>query len=132
MNYKDALAQSADTTASDEVLFNDVTENIAANFQHKETLFFDYNFQPLLPQKYSQEGPFLSAGDVNGDGLEDFFIGGAFKQSGKIFLQQRNGTFIGKDLVSGTKYEEDMQSVFFDADGDKDPDLLILHFILFL
>lgn len=72
MNYKDALAQSADTTASDEVIFNDVTENIAANFQHKETLFFDYNFQPLLPQKYSQEGPFLSAGDVNGDGLEDF------------------------------------------------------------
>lgn len=40
-------------------------------------------------------------------------------------MQQRNGTFIGKGLGSGTKYEEDMQGVFFDADGNKDPDLLI-------
>src|SRR5204863_2791694 len=62
---------------------------------------------------------------MNGDGLEDFFIGGAFKQSGKIFLQQKDGTFSSKDLVSGTKNEEDMQSILFDADGDKDLDLLI-------
>src|SRR5204862_344449 len=45
--------------------------------------------------------------------------------SGKVFLQQRNGTFIGKDLVTGTKNEEDMQSVLFDADGDGDLDMMI-------
>ncbi len=67
----------------------------------------------------------MSTGDMNGDGLEDFFIGGAFNQSGKIFLQQKDGTFKGKDLVTGTKYEEDMQSVLFDANGDGYPDLLI-------
>ena len=79
----------------------------------------------MVRQKYSQEGPFISIGDMNGDGLEDFFIGGAFKQSGKIFLQQKDGTFKGKDLLAGTKYEEDMQSVLFDANGDGYSDLLI-------
>ena len=102
-----------------------ITKNVKTDFQHKETFFFDYAFQPLIPQKYSQEGPFISTGDMNGDGLEDFFIGGAFKQSGKIFLQQKDGTFKSKDLVTGTKYEEDMQSVLFDANGDGYPDLLI-------
>ncbi len=124
INHLDAVEQSIISLPATHPLFTEVTDDIKANFQHKETLFFDYNFQPLLPQKYSQEGPFISTADVNGDGLEDFFIGGAFKQSGKLFIQQ-GGTFAGKDLSGGTNYEEDMQSIFFDADGDNDPDLLI-------
>ena len=96
------------------------------DFHHKETFFFDYAFQPLIQQKYSQEGPFISTGDMNGDGREDFFIGGAYKQSGKVFLQNANRTFSGKDLLTGTKNEEDMQSVLFDADGDGDLDWLVV------
>ena len=107
-------------------LFVDVTRRLKTDFQHKETFFFDYQFQPLILQKYSQEGPFISTGDLNGDGLEDFFIGGAFKQSGKLFFQNKNGSFAGRELVSGAKYEEDMQSVIFDANGDSHPDLLVL------
>ncbi|GGB20810.1 hypothetical protein GCM10011511_50710 [Puia dinghuensis] len=114
------------TTAASAQLFTDVTSSLGAGFRHRESYFFDYAFQPLLPQQYSQEGPFISIGDVNGDGLPDFFVGGAFKQSGKLFLQQPDGSFIGKDLVTGVKYEEDMQSYFFDADGDKDLDLLVV------
>ncbi|MEO8108624.1 MAG: VCBS repeat-containing protein [Ginsengibacter sp.] len=125
VDYKNATELSQQLQPLSDSLFDEVTEKIKVDFTHKETLFFDYNFQPLLPQKFSQEGPFISKADVNGDGLEDFFIAGAFKQSGKIFLQQHNGTFSSKDLVTGTKYEEDMQSIFFDADGDKDLDLLI-------
>ena len=107
-------------------LFVDATRQLRTDFQHHETFFFDYQFQPLILQKYSQEGPFITTGDLNGDGLEDFFIGGAFKQSGKVFLQNRDGTFTGRDLVTGNKYEEDMQSIIFDANGDKKPDLLVL------
>ncbi len=125
VNYKDAGLTYQEAKPTTDSFFNDVTENIKANFQHKETFFFDYGFQPLIQQKYSQEGPFLSTGDLNGDGLEDFFIGGAFKQSGKIFLQQKDGTFNSNDLVTGTKYEEDMQSIIFDANGDGYPDLFI-------
>lgn len=109
-----------------EPLFVDATARLGTAFQHHETFFFDYQFQPLILQKYSQEGPFISTGDLNGDGLEDFFIGGAFKQSGKVFLQNRDGSFTGRELVTGNKYEEDMQSVIFDANGDKNPDLLVL------
>jgi hypothetical protein len=107
-------------------LFTDAATLLGAGFHHRETYFFDYAFQPLLPQQYSQEGPFISIADCNGDSRPDFFVGGAFKQSGKIFLQQPDGSFKGTDLVSGLKYEEDMQSAFFDADGDGDPDLLVV------
>jgi hypothetical protein len=125
VNYKDADIKYNEVKPITDSFFSDVTETIKADFQHKETFFFDYGFQPLIQQKYSQEGPFISTGDLNGDGLEDFFIGGAFKQPGKIFLQQKDGTFNSKDLVTGTKYEEDMQSVMFDANGDGYPDLLV-------
>jgi hypothetical protein len=107
-------------------LFREVTEPLKLSFRHKETMFFDYQFQPLLQQKYSQEGPFISVADVDKDGHDDFFIGGAFRQSGRIYHQNPNGTFTGKDLVGGPKYEEDMQSVWFDADGDGYPDLLVV------
>ena len=109
----------------DDRLFMPISGSDGIEFKHNETFFNDYRFQRLLPQKYSQSGPFISAEDINGDGLLDFFIGGAFKQRGKIFIQQPGGKFLNKDLVAGNKYEEDMGSVFFDANGDKYPDLFV-------
>ena len=106
-------------------LFRDITKDAHLDFRHKETLFFDYQFQPLLLQKYSQEGPFISVADADRDGRDDFFIGGAFRQPGKFYHQNRDGSFTGKDLVGVPKYEEDLQSVWFDADGDGYPDLLV-------
>ena len=105
--------------------FIDITDSLQVDFKHQENFFNDFAFNPLLPQKYSQLGPFISTGDMNGDGLTDFFIGGAFKQSGVICLQQKNGTFLSKGLVNGPKYEEDMQSVLVDVDGDHDLDLIV-------
>jgi hypothetical protein len=125
VNYKDANAISPAVIPATGSLFEEEAQKLNIDFRHKETPFWDYGFQTAIQQKYSQEGPFLTTGDMNGDGLEDFFVGGAFKQSGKLFLQQNDGTFRSKDLVSGTKNEEDMQSILFDADGDKDLDLLI-------
>lgn len=107
---------------SNEQLFE---ETQAPVFRHTETFFNDYSIQRLLPQKYSQLGPFISSADVNRDGLMDFFIGGAFNQSGEVFLQQKDGTFEGEALITGKKESEDMGSFFFDANEDGYPDLLI-------
>jgi hypothetical protein len=125
LNYTNAPLQYRPAKPLAGAFFTDETKNIKTDFEHKEISFYDYAFQPLIYQKYSQEGPFISTGDMNGDGLEDFFIGGAFKQPGKIFLQQKDSTFKSTDLVAGTKYEEDMQSILFDANGDGYSDLLI-------
>lgn len=107
-------------------LFIDITDSLQVNFRQQESFFNDFSFTPLLPQKYSQLGPFISTGDMNGDGLTDFFIGGAFRQSGEVCLQQKNGTFLSTPLVNGPKYEEDMQSILVDVDGDHDPDLIVV------
>jgi hypothetical protein len=109
----------------DNKLFQETTDALDVNFRHKESSYFDFGFQRALPQKYSQLGPPLACGDVNGDGLTDFFVGGAAYQTGKIFIQEANGNFIARDLQTGIKNEEDLGAIFFDADGDKDLDLLV-------
>jgi hypothetical protein len=95
-------------------------------FKHHETHYADFKIQPLLPHKISQEGPGISVGDVDGDGLEDLFIGGAFNQPGAFFIQQRNGKFKQKDFSQKLKYEEDTGALLFDADGDRDLDLYVV------
>jgi len=96
------------------------------SFQHQEQHYADFKIQPLIPHKFSQSGPGMAIGDVNGDQLEDFYIGGAFNQQGEIFLQQPDGTFISHKLAESPAYEEDMGSLLFDADMDGDLDLYVV------
>lgn len=116
---------SPDTTTSrpPSILFTEISS--ALPYRHKETEFNDFGVQRLLPQKYSQLGPYIATGDINGDGLEDFFIGGGFNASGKIFVQQKNGSFVSRNLIDSTKLEEDLDCLFFDADNDQDLDLVV-------
>jgi hypothetical protein len=106
-------------------IFNDVTASVNALYKHNDFIFNDYAEQRLLPQKYSQLGPFISTGDINKDGKTDFYIGGGFNSNGKIFTQANNGSFTGKDFIPTSKFTEDEGSALFDADGDGDLDLLV-------
>jgi enediyne biosynthesis protein E4 len=124
VQYKDASPVVA-TEEKDNTLFDDITNQSGIDFKHTESQNFDFGYHQPLPQKYSQLGPCIATGDVNGDGLEDFFAGGAANQSGKIFIQKADGSFIATNLVEGNKPEEDLGAVLFDADGDKDLDLLV-------
>ncbi len=100
--------------------------NIA--FTHKENVFDDFNRERLIPHKLSNLGPYISKGDVNGDGLEDFFVGGAANSSGALFVQDKNGNFQNQSNSTweADKIHEDMESVFFDAEGDGDLDLYVV------
>ncbi|HEX5170777.1 MAG TPA: FG-GAP-like repeat-containing protein, partial [Cyclobacteriaceae bacterium] len=88
----------------------------------QEAEYADYKYgQPTLPHKFSQQGPRLAVGDVNGDGLDDFVIGGPAHQAAKIFYQTHSGTFAMDSLP--VKESEDVGVLLFDADGDEDLDL---------
>ena len=95
-------------------------------YRHKENPFIDFDHEPLLPHKISQEGPGIAVGDVNQDGLEDLFVGGALLRSGKIFLQKKNGAFESRDLTQTDIESEDMGCLLFDADQDNDLDLYVV------
>jgi hypothetical protein len=109
-------------------LLVDVSATTGLVYRNEETDFVDFNVQKLLPHKLSQYGPSLSAADIDGNGTDDIFSGGAKGRSGKFFLQDKNGKFTVRDLLPATarKSEEDMGSLLFDADNDGDADLYIV------
>ena len=107
------------------VLFS--IDSSAISFRHIENEFNDFTVQSLLPGYLSRQGPCMAMADVNKDGKEDLFIGGAKGQSAQLFLQTSKGTFVAKvqpsfatDAVS-----EDVAAAFFDADNDGDTDLYV-------
>ncbi|ULQ53276.1 VCBS repeat-containing protein [Flavihumibacter fluvii] len=126
LNYANSGMPGKQVRVESGIVFNTANHTYGINFQHKETPYTDFNIQPLLPHKFSQSGAGIAVGDINGDGLEDFFAGGAYNQSGQVFMQQANGGFKAKALVEGKKPEEDMGVLLFDADNDKDLDLYIV------
>ncbi|QHT66555.1 VCBS repeat-containing protein [Rhodocytophaga rosea] len=103
-------------------------ENTTIDFTHQEENFIDFKIQRLLPHALSAQGPHIAQGDVNGDGREDLFICGARGQESQFFIQSADATFkalpqpdLAKDATA-----EDTDASFFDADGDKDVDLLVV------
>jgi enediyne biosynthesis protein E4 len=109
-------------------LFKEITPSvIKGDINHKENNFIDFDVERLLPKMLSTEGPKLAVGDVNGDGLEDFFMGSAAGDTGKLFIQQPSGNFVQSPQFAFMQ-DKDYESIgaeLFDADNDGDLDLLV-------
>ncbi|MBS1577004.1 MAG: VCBS repeat-containing protein, partial [Bacteroidetes bacterium] len=96
-------------------------------FVHKENTFNDFTVQSLLPNYLSRQGPCIAKADVDKDGLEDIFLGGAKDQPGQLFIQRQDGRFASKPELPfvADAAHEDVAAEFFDADGDGDMDLYV-------
>ena len=131
ISYANAIPsanQVKDILEKDKPIFTDITEKIKIPYTHKENDFNDFSSQAFIPSMVSTQGPKVVIGDVNGDGIEDFFIGGAKGQAGKLFIQLSSGQFISSSEKTFNEdiALEDVNALFFDADGDKDLDLYVV------
>jgi enediyne biosynthesis protein E4 len=103
-------------------------KNAATSFaSHVENDFVDFYQVRNVPIMLSKEGPKATVADVNADGLDDVFIGGAKNQLGQLYMQTNSGDFTIKtnNCFELDKANEDVAVIFFDADNDKDVDLFI-------
>ncbi len=125
----DAINALADAPlVSARSLFVDVTAQVALGYAHHENEFVDFDRERLIPKMLSTEGPAVAVGDVNGDRLDDIFLGGAKEQTGQLLLQQPDGHFTRSNpgLFEPDSISEDVGAVFFDANGDGRPDLYVV------
>ena len=109
----------------EKTLLTEISKN---NFQkHQENSYSDFDYEGLINKMLSQEGPALAVGDINNDGNEDFYIGGAKNQPGVLYLNLGDGKValsIQKSFEKDALFEDTTAS-FFDANGDGNLDLMI-------
>lgn len=128
IDISDAVEKVEDVSSPLPNYFRDITAEVLLDHQHIENNFNDFQYQVLLPHKISEYGPALAVGDIDNDGLDDFYIGGSSGHSGKMFKQNQNGTFteLQNELWEKDKFQEDVGALFFDANGDGLPDLYVV------
>lgn len=108
------------------VLFHAIPEGSGINFRHVENDFIDFDRDRLLIYMISNEGPCICTADINSDGIDDVYIGGAKEQEGGLFVSSgdrynrlRPPAFI-RDKIS-----EDISCAFFDVNNDGRQDLYV-------
>lgn len=127
VDYKNASVPDAEVIDQPlTTIFNDISGANGLDFKHREDDFVDFRNQPIIPHTLSKSGPGIAVADVNGDGMEDFYIGGASGQFGRLYTQTADNTFASRTITEMPDSEE-MGLLFFDADNDGDQDLYIAN-----
>lgn len=122
---EDKATSDSDTQIKQDFLFSEA--NTVLTYNHKENVFNDFAKEVLLPYKQSTLGPCITKGDLNGDSLDDIFIGGALGQAASVFIQTKSG--FNKSNIAAfetDKNYEDMEALFVDIDNDSDLDIYVV------
>lgn len=125
LDYKDAEKYKVFKEADPVPVFHEVANKIGLAHLHKAHEYIDFKSQRLIPHKQSEYGPGIAVGDVDKNGLEDFYVGGSAGFPGTLYRQQPDGSFSGSALGDTLAYD-DMGCLFFDADGDGFLDLYVV------
>jgi len=127
VQQKNGKAEESKKIEKNKMLFQlQSNQSLGIDFKHTENSFVDFDRDRLTYFMLSTQGPKLSVSDVNNDGYQDFYIGGAKGQPGELLIQ-KNGGFkrTNEELFNADKISEDIGNTFFDADGDGDQDLYV-------
>src|SRR5687768_12071377 len=128
VKQREATEKIVDDTSAAKTPFEALDSRPGLRYEHQVATPLDYSVQPLLPYMISRQGPPLAVGDVDGDSLEDVFVGGSSAAAGTLFLQRRNGTFVESPEAQPWDVEgayEDWGALLFDANGDGRLDLYV-------
>jgi hypothetical protein len=122
-----SLVKRPDCSLAKSAILKEFTVPAGIHFLHQENVFSDFNRERLIYHMLSTAGPALTVGDVNGDGLDDFYVGGAKGQSGQLYVQNQAGKFhvLDNPAFRLDSSSEDVDAIFFDMDNDKDLDLFV-------
>ncbi len=127
VDHNDAVGKFMANPPPPTLFGEDQDLNPGGAIRHKENLYTDFDKERLLPYMLSTQGPRISTGDINNDQLTDFFIGSSAGDTAAVYIQTANGFLRSAQPVLETDKDlEDAGSVFFDADGDGDQDLLVV------
>ena len=109
-------------------IFSDLSDKNLINYSHNENLFNDFNRERLIPFMISREGPALAVADIDGDEINDIFIGSPSFQKSELLLGKENGKFVVSDQkhITDDYLSEDVDAIFFDVDNDSDLDLYVV------
>lgn len=108
--------------------FANANQQLGLDYLSRDIDFVDFNFQRTIPHKFSSYGPSIAVGDVNADGIEDFFISASRNFNEVWFMGQSDGSYTKQEVNYKANIEleeEDSSSLLFDADQDGDLDLYI-------
>ncbi|MCC5927686.1 MAG: VCBS repeat-containing protein [Cyclobacteriaceae bacterium] len=110
-----------------EFYVEDLSHFLHSNMAHSENNFPEFNREPLIPFLTSSEGPAIAVADINGDGLDDVFVGRAKMYPSSVFIQTKEGTFeeLNVPLLANDSTFEDVHAVWQDVDMDGYPDLIV-------
>ena len=129
INYKEATKIDRPIKKTVVQQMTNVTRQSGIGYTHEENEFNDFEKEILLPHKLSNQGPASAVGDINNDGLDDIFLGGAKGLTGQLYTQNKNdGTFtaINNTFLNSNRHSEDVAATFFDSDDDGDLDLYVV------